>query len=71
MRRFVENPWGMGTLVAILTLAVIVPTGAGRGATYLIALGFCVIAIGIVWGPERLDLWRTEHRRSSARHPTR
>jgi hypothetical protein len=45
MKRIVGSVWAAGSIVAVLTLAVVAATGADAGATYLIAIGFGAILI--------------------------
>jgi hypothetical protein len=45
VKRFVYSFWGVVITGAGLTLAVVAITEASAGATYLIALGYGVIAI--------------------------
>lgn len=45
MKRFVGGAWGEVLAITVATLAVVAVTGAGAGATYLIAVGFLAIAI--------------------------
>lgn len=70
MKRIVGSDWGLSMAAAVLTLLVVAMTGAGAGATYLIAFGFLAIVIGIRLGPERIRLWRAEREASSGRRGT-
>ena len=64
MKRVVGSDAGMGVLAGVVSLLVVALTGASAGATYLITLGFSMIAVAIRLGPERMQLWREKHPRA-------
>jgi len=66
MRHFVGEELVLGVIGAVLTLIVVLLTGASAGATYLIAFGFLVILAVVRMRPE-LEKTRREKRQRSAR----
>lgn len=66
MRRFVGEELVLGVIGAVLTLIVVLLTGASAGATYLIAFGFLVILAVVRMRPE-LEKTRREKRQRSTR----
>jgi hypothetical protein len=65
MRRFVGEELVLGVIGAVLTLVVVLLTGASAGATYLIAFGFLALIGGIRMRPE----W--EETRREKREPSK
>jgi hypothetical protein len=67
MKRFVGEELILGIIGAVLTLVVVALTGAGAGATYLIAFGFLALLGGIRFRSELEELWAARLKRLSRR----
>ncbi|HWM62862.1 MAG TPA: hypothetical protein VNP96_02610 [Solirubrobacterales bacterium] len=63
MKRIVRSEFGLAIVMVVLTLVVVAATGAGAGATRAIALAFGVIGTFVLLGPDRIELWREQHRK--------
>lgn len=70
MKHVVGSPLAPSVAGALATLAVVAATGAGAGATYLIAIGFLAIVIGLRFGPESVRRWRETHGAASSHRRT-
>lgn len=61
MKRLVRSEAGVAWTLGLIGGLIVGLTNASAGATYLIALGLLVIGLGIMFGPDRLQLWREMH----------
>ena len=61
MKRFVRSDarlaWTLGAIGGLIAGI----THASPGATYLIAFGLMAIGMAIMFGPDRVQLWREMH----------